>query len=145
MNLAQGAKEESLALLPSNGGKGGSREVPNILVIGPGGGARRLMGRLSGEGFHVSWAPSARHGLQVLQEKTVSLALIELEMPDMDGFTVLQLLRANVSLPPPVIILSSAHSGESIMQSLRLGARDFVVYPIDYPILLRKIQRLTRD
>ncbi|MFQ6110560.1 MAG: response regulator [Nitrospinota bacterium] len=145
MYIPESVEVTSVAAPPPAVREGEGYATPNILVIGPGGGARRLRGRLLAEGFPVDWAASARQGLRELQEKTVSLAIVELEMPDMDGFTMLQLLKATMPLPPPVIILSSTHSKEDVMQSLRLGARDFVMYPIDYPILLRKIHRLTQD
>ncbi len=143
MSFAESVESGRPGVPPPIMREGEGWETANILVIGPGRAARHLKGCLSAEGFSVIWAADARQGLRELQEKTVNLAIVELEMPEMDGFTVLQLVKCNMSLPPPVIILSSTHSKQDIIHCLRLGARDFVVDPIDYPILLRKIQRLT--
>ena len=93
--------------------------------------------------YDVISANNGQEALDILQEhyKEISLILLDLVMPVMDGFEVLKRIEDDPSLKRiPVIVLTSDKSAE--IESLKLGAQDFVVKPYDMPeVILARIKR----
>jgi len=99
-----------------------------------------LANRLSKVGYIVKTAESADAALRVLGMEVIHLMLLDLMMPDVDGFQLLEQLRKNPRFAHlPVIILSGEDSSESMTRGLALGADDYVVKPFYAPILKSRI------
>ncbi|MGI9589880.1 MAG: diguanylate cyclase domain-containing protein, partial [Myxococcota bacterium] len=88
---------------------------------------------LEGEGYHNLVATSdSRRALELLQASAVDLLLLDLNMPHVDGFEILEAIRASDDLRhTPVIILTSDTSSETKLKALELGATDFLGKPVD--------------
>lgn len=75
----------------------------------------------------VGYATNGEEGIRRVIDLTPDLVTLDLEMPRMDGFTMLRILMA--SSPVPVIVISSASGDEKVFKALELGAVDFIAKP----------------
>jgi adenylate cyclase len=92
---------------------------------------------LTEEGYTVKTAENGRDGLQMLSEQAFDIVLLDLLMPEMDGFDVLRIIKADVRLRHlPVIIISGEEDFASITRCIASGAEDYMQKPFD-PVLLR--------
>lgn len=91
------------------------------------------------EGYVVDYSTSAKHGLNIIEEKQISCLLLDIQMPEMSGFEVLKKVKeTNPSLS--VIIISAHGSVENAIKATRLGAFDFIEKPIDRDKLLISVR-----
>ena len=99
-----------------------------------------LAKRLSKAGYIVKTAESADTALRVLGMEVIHLMLLDLMMPGVDGFQLLEQVRMNPRFAHlPVIILSAEGSSDAMARGLSLGADDYVVKPFYAPILKSRI------
>ncbi|MDR1732671.1 MAG: response regulator [Synergistaceae bacterium] len=90
--------------------------------------------------YDVMAARSGAIALQICTRYRPDLILLDIAMPDMDGFEVLSRLRSNPWLSSiPVIFLTSSEDSETEDRGLRLGARDFIVKSVDREILFHRV------
>ncbi|MBS0463965.1 MAG: response regulator, partial [Proteobacteria bacterium] len=90
---------------------------------------------LRGE-FKVKVAPSGARGLQLAQASPPDLILLDIMMPEMDGYSVMEQLQADTrTRDVPVIFLTAMSAVEDERRGLDLGAVDYVTKPISPPIL----------
>jgi two-component system, chemotaxis family, protein-glutamate methylesterase/glutaminase len=75
----------------------------------------------------VGYATNGEEGIQKVIALKPDLVTLDLEMPKMDGFTLLRILTSRFSLP--VIVISAVSSAEKVFKALELGAFDFIVKP----------------
>jgi len=91
--------------------------------------------------YEVSLAKSGPLALQICAKEKPDLILLDIEMPEMDGFEVITRLKHNPFLDRiPVIFLTASHDSESEIRALELGARDFIMKPVERSILLHRIE-----
>lgn len=96
--------------------------------------------------IHLLKATSGKQCLEIAQEKTPELILLDIQMPEMDGFETLKRLRANpITAKIPVIFLTAQKKDvESIAKGLALGADQYLTKPIDTEELLVRTKMLIR-
>lgn len=100
-----------------------------------------LARRLQREGYAVSIAEDGYKALALIKTRRFDLILLDLMMPGISGMEVLPLIRQIHSLADlPVIITTAKDQSDDVVEALRLGANDYVVKPIDLPVLLARIQ-----
>ncbi len=101
----------------------------NILIVEDDDFFRELIKKkLVSEGFEVLEAPNGERGVEVIEEKKPDLILLDLLLPNIDGFEVLLKIKANKEVASiPVIILSNLGQPEDIERGLKLGAVDFLI------------------
>lgn len=102
-----------------------------VLVIDDSAYSRRTIIRLLEEipGVEVvGYAMNGEEGLKKSKELLPDLITMDLEMPGMDGFTLLRIIM--LTNPTPVIVVSSHNEGERVFKALELGAVDFVSKPV---------------
>jgi class 3 adenylate cyclase/CheY-like chemotaxis protein len=93
--------------------------------------------RLEREGHRVQLAGGGREALDLLRRQRFDLVLLDVMMPDMDGFEVLQQLKADAALRDiPVLMISAVDEIQSVVRCIELGAEDYLPKPFD-PVLLR--------
>jgi PAS domain S-box-containing protein len=95
-------------------------------------------------GFQVSEAADGRAGLELIARNPPDLVLLDIRMPDIDGYEVLRRLKLNpVHQHIPVVILTASDMGESAQQrALALGAVRYLEKPIASGDLLAEIERI---
>jgi two-component system cell cycle response regulator len=87
-------------------------------------------------GYQATLAENGRQALEKLQCEPFDLVLLDVEMPEMDGYEVLEHLRANPRLRDiPVIMISAVEELESVVKCIELGAQDYLPKHFD-PVLL---------
>jgi putative two-component system response regulator len=117
------------------------RPVPNILVVDDNLSSLRQIGAQLEESYDVSLAKSGALALRICMKEKPDLILLDVEMPDMDGFETLRRLRLNRYLGSiPVIFLTGNHDTGAEVRGLRSGARDFITKPVEKSILLHRIE-----
>src|SRR5262245_10966233 len=97
---------------------------------------------LTGAGYRVETAPDGRAALRAFHENPTDLIVLDLSMPELDGFETLDRLRDLSDVP---VILLTARSGEiDKVRGFRAGADDYVVKPFGRQELLARIGALLR-
>ncbi len=100
-----------------------------------------LTRRLTSRGFRVYGAECGRTALTMIEGMELDLVLLDIMMPDLDGFEVLQLLREKFSSTElAVIMVTAKDQSDDIVRALELGADDYVTKPIDFPVALARIR-----
>ena len=90
--------------------------------------AKYLTEFLQEYGFEVEHTDTITSGLSFLNQSEFDLILLDLNLPDFDGF---ELLRSNDSTTLPIIIISALNDTNTKVKAFRYGASDFMVKPID--------------
>jgi adenylate cyclase len=92
---------------------------------------------LEQNGHHVSTAENGRIGMEMLKAQTFDVLLLDIDMPEMNGFEVLEaLLQDNVLRELPVIMTSASDELDRVVKCIEMGAEDYLVKPLN-PVLLR--------
>jgi putative two-component system response regulator len=101
---------------------------------------KQIAAQLSDD-YEVSLAKSGMLALQICTKEKPDLILLDIGMPDMDGFDVITRLKQNPYLDRiPVIFLTANHETKTEIRALELGARDFITKPATKNILLHRIE-----
>ena len=95
-----------------------------------------LSRRLAGEGHHVTVAENGRRALELLHSDLFDLVLLDVMMPEMDGFQVLERLKQEARWRHIPVIMLALDDMESVVRCIETGAEDFLHKPFD-PVLLR--------
>jgi len=91
--------------------------------------------------YRVMTLPSAAKMFALLEKVTPDLILLDIKMPEMNGFDALQQLKANASLTHiPVIFLTTMSDVSSEVRGFQLGVVDFVTKPFSAPVLLNRVK-----
>jgi CheY-like chemotaxis protein len=109
-----------------------------ILVVDDGAENRDVLRRrLERSGHAVETAEHGRIALELLAARSFDLVLLDVLMPELDGFAVLEAIKGNPALRDiPVIMISALDEMPSIVRCIEHGAEDFLHKPFD-PVLLR--------
>lgn len=102
----------------------------------------RLVQRMLADSYNVILAKSGRQALAIAARLRPNLVLLDVEMPEMDGFATIETMRRDpaLSLANVPIIFLSAHSEPSLEARARgTGADDFLSKPLAKPLLLSRI------
>jgi two-component system cell cycle response regulator len=119
---------------------------PTVLLIDDSVDVHRLLhARLRHEHINLTTATNARQALEMIAADPPATILLDLDMPDMDGFEVLRLLKDNAATHNiPVIILSGLQSSEDKVTAFDLGAADYVTKPFDMAELRARLRACLR-
>lgn len=84
-----------------------------------------------------------RHAVARYQAAPVDLILLDLNMPELDGYALMAEFRAlNDPLLPPILVLTAQSGRDHLLRALQAGARDFVAKPFDRAELLMRVRNL---
>ena len=93
------------------------------------------------QGYEVDWAQNGRIALDKVHEHPYDLILLDIMMPEMNGYDVLSYLKNNPDLRHiPVVMLSALDDMQSIVQCVKLGAEDYLFKPFDRTLLKARIE-----
>ena len=102
---------------------------------------------LKAKGFDVTTASSAEDGIRQLQNnKGIKVVLLDMMMPDMDGYEALRIIRNddNISQVPVIAVTAQAMVGDK-EKCLQAGANEYVSKPIDVDVLLQVLNSYNGD
>ena len=117
-------------------------EKPVILLVDDSLMNRMMLASILGEDYRILEAGNGKQCLDLLRAKAgqISLVLLDINMPVMDGFEVLRTMNTNHTIEDvPVIMISSDDSEEAIRKAYELGASDYVNRPFDAKIVYRRV------
>lgn len=97
---------------------------------------------LQEQGFNVICALNGRDGLRQLYDSRPDLIMLDLHMPQMDGFTICQRIREISDVP--IIIVSTQQAPEDVARILKMGADDYVSKPYDSEVLAARAHATLR-
>jgi len=109
-----------------------------ILVVDDNESNRNLLAhQLTREGHTALLAASGREALDMMAADRPDLLLLDLLMPEMNGFEVLQRMRMDAELRSiPVIVITGLHDNEGVVRCIEAGAQDYLTKPVN-PVILR--------
>jgi two-component system, OmpR family, response regulator len=111
-------------------------QVENLLV---------LQAVVESAGYTFRSAPSGAECIALVKLTTPHLILLDIEMPDMDGFETCRRLRTVWTVrQTPIAFLTGRKSAEDVKHGLAAGGNDFIVKPFDHDRLLARISHWTR-
>ena len=115
-----------------------STPASSLLVVDDNSMNRIMLSRyITKLGYRPSLAENGRQALEKLQGEPFDLVLLDVEMPEMDGYQVLEYIKADTRLRDiPVIMISAVEELESVVKCIELGAQDYLPKPFN-PVLLR--------
>jgi two-component system copper resistance phosphate regulon response regulator CusR len=100
---------------------------------------------LAESGFAVRLARNGRDGLAIAREEEIELVVLDVMLPRMDGWQVLEALRADPDTEQiPVLFLTARDEVEDRVRGLELGADDYLVKPFAFVELVARIRTLLR-
>ena len=115
---------------------------PSILIVDDNPHNLQVLGRLLQEkNYDIEFATNGIAALDWLASKAFDLVLLDINMPEMDGFEVCRRIRANEEFSKlPVVFLSADNDRESILKGFELGGQDYVTKPFDSRELIVRVK-----
>ncbi len=105
---------------------------------------REILGNLLSRDYEVHYAENGKQALDILikREHIYSLVLLDLMMPVMDGFELIEIIKNDDKLRTiPIMVMTSEKDAE--VKSIKLGAADFITKPFDMPdVILARCERI---
>ena len=100
---------------------------------------------LEKEGYKVLEAENGAIAMETARREHPDLMLVDLQMPDMDGFQVVEMIRGDMNLRTiPVLVLTAETSSAVETRVLEMGADDYVVKPFEPEVLISRVRAAFR-
>jgi PAS domain S-box-containing protein len=121
-------------------------QAPTVLIIDDDAIMRQsLCSLLANDGYHFVLAANGQEGLAQAAAGDPDVILLDIMMPDLDGYEVCRCLRQDVHLAEvPIVMISALEDRTSRLQGLEAGADDFLAKPFDRVELRARIKSITR-
>lgn len=120
-----------------------TEEQRRILVVDDEDMVRNLLQRILEEaGYDIITAANGQEALDKVSQFNISLMLLDIKMPGLDGFQVLERIRKTSNIP--VIMLTAIRDVHTVRDSLGLGADDYIGKPFKKGELLARVQAKLR-
>lgn len=101
--------------------------------------------RLLVAGYEVDFARTGTEALKRIGSKTPDAIILDVNMPELDGFAVLHALKSRTQTASvPVMMLTARNAAEDVSKALNLGAADYLTKPFKDELLLLRTARLVR-
>jgi adenylate cyclase len=116
----------------------GGPATGHLLVVDDNKVNRLLLGRgLEQQGHTVAFAENGREALELLRSRSFDMVLLDIQMPEMDGYQVLERITSDLHLRDiPVIMTTATEELNSVVRCIEMGAEDYLTKPVN-PVLLR--------
>ena len=118
-----------------------TNEPRHILVVDDDELARMEIARsVEQQGHTIGLAENGIQALAALGSQDFDLVLLDLLMPEMDGFAVLQEMKADEALRTiPVIVVTAVGEPENVAKCIEMGAADHLTKPLDHELLAQRV------
>lgn len=120
---------------------------PMVLIVDDSPMNRDILSEILCDDFEILEAPDGPQCLELLNAwgSDISIVLLDIVMPDMDGFDVLSRMSAQGWLEDiPVVMISSEDSSQTVRRAYELGASDYISRPFDARIVHRRVSNVAR-
>lgn len=118
-----------------------SDKTPALLVVDDDNGHRLMLeALLTRWGYAVSMAVNGVEAVGMVREKPFDAVLMDIRMPDMDGISALQAIKA-YNPAVPVVIMTAYSAVDSAVEALKSGAYDYLTKPLDFDVLKLTLAR----
>jgi len=118
-------------------------DAPHLLLVDDDRRIRDLLSRfLSGEGYRVTTAMSAKDARAKLNGLNFDLLILDVMMPGETGFDLVRFIRSSSSVP--IVMLTARHEAESRIEGLQIGADDYVAKPFEPRELVLRIGNILK-
>lgn len=116
-------------------------ELGTVLVVDDNEANRDILARrLKSRGYRVETACGGMEALQAVESGAYDLLLLDVMMPEISGFEVLERIRQTRSVADlPVIMATACDASEDVVKALKLGANDYVTKPLDFAVVLARV------
>lgn len=102
------------------------------------------MDYLATEDIEVDYAAKGRQGLELARTREHDVIVLDVNLPEMDGFTICRELRGTYSIDTPVLMLTARDQLEDKLTGFNRGADDYLVKPFDNEELLVRLRALLK-
>lgn len=122
--------------------KEGFEEKKRVLIADDDAANRRALRRILSPAYRVVEAADGQEALALLRaDPDIAAALLDLHMPLLDGYELLDIIRKDEMLYPlPVLALTAADSNAAKEQAIQAGADDFLIKPVAPSVMLRRLE-----
>ncbi|MEW6117231.1 MAG: response regulator [Nitrospirota bacterium] len=111
-----------------------------VLIIDDDAGPRESLKMIIKDRYPVQTAPNAMEGLKILSQDDISVILLDLRMPQMDGITALQEIK-RIRPDAEVLIVTAYASVDTARKAIQYGAFDYLLKPFDKNDVLRAVEK----
>jgi CheY-like chemotaxis protein len=120
--------------------------TPTLLVVDDNEMNRDMLGRrLEKKGYRVLEASDGATALELIAAEPIDLVLLDIEMPGLSGLDVLREVRKTRSgLQLPILMATARSDSADVVQALEAGANDYVIKPLDFPVVLARVEAQLR-
>ncbi|SFC44072.1 putative two-component system response regulator [Marinospirillum celere] len=121
------------------------RHQANILIVDDEPANLKLLDKMLASQGYVNriLVQDPREVLPRFEQESIDLVLLDINMPHLDGYQVMeQLMALNLPLLPPIVILTAQQTKDYLLRALAAGARDFISKPFDRNELLMRVRNL---
>jgi len=123
-----------------------SAATPTLLVVDDNEANRDMLTRrLERRGYRVLKAEDGPSALALIAAEPVDLVLLDIEMPGLSGLDVLREVRqTHTGLQLPILMATARSDSTDVVEALEAGANDYVVKPLDFPVVLARVEAQLR-
>lgn len=118
----------------------------NIVAVDDSGLVLKMLIKVLGDKYELHVFSGGRRALQFLKDRTPDLIILDIDMPEINGYEMLRMIKEREHLQNvPVIFLTSNNDRNHVVKAVAGGAKDYVVKPIDEDILMEKVHAALED
>ena len=101
--------------------------------------------RIRRQGFEVITAEDGREAMKKIEEHNPDIIVTDIMMPHLSGIQLLETMRGEMNSEVPIIIISALENEETILETFRKGANDFIAKPFKPNELILRIKRIIQE
>ncbi|WP_168203442.1 response regulator [Oceanispirochaeta crateris] len=121
-------------------------EDKNVLAVDDTPENLKLLGHILSDKYSLNFATNGAKALELVSIKKPDLILLDIMMPEMDGFEVCKILKSKPETSEiPVVFLTAKSDRESVIRGLSLGAVDYLIKPFEKDDVLIRIQKIFQE
>lgn len=121
-------------------------EKKKIVAVDDSGIVLKMLIKVLGDKYDLHAFSGGRRALQFLRDRTPDLIILDIDMPEINGYEMLKMIKEREHLQKvPVIFLTSNNDKNHVVKAVAGGAKDYVVKPIDEEILMDKVHAALQD
>lgn len=130
----------------SHGAPADAALAAQVLVADDDAGTRSLMrAAMRKLGFGVTLAAGGQAALQAFRQEAPAIVLLDVDMPDMDGYAVCDALRRQAGDLLPIVMVTGMDDPASVEHAYAAGATDFIAKPVNWAVMGHRVRHLLRN